>query len=185
MMATTAVSYFKRYKMEADLRDLPPPVLPPGFHWLPWGEDMPPIHADVLYDSFHQEIDAVIFPSLGSSQGCVTLMNVVSRRLNFLAGATWAVAGPAGPCGAIQGLLERGGVGAIQNVGVTPAWRGRGLGEALVLQALHGFRRAGLGRALLEVTAQNEGAQRLYRRLGFRRTKTLYKAVSEMMNDER
>jgi len=76
-------------------------------------------------------------------------------------------------------LHERGGVGAIQNVGVTPAWRGRGVGEALVLQTLHGFRRAGLGRALLEVTARNEGAQRLYRRLGFRRFKTLYKAVPD------
>ena len=64
-------------------------------------------------------------------------------------------------------------------MGVTPAWRGRGLGEALLLQALHGFRSAGLGRGLLEVTAQNEAALRLYRRLGFRRTKTLYKAVSE------
>ena len=38
-MATTAVSYFKRYKMEADLRDLPPPALPPGFHWLPWSDE--------------------------------------------------------------------------------------------------------------------------------------------------
>ena len=178
-MATTAVSYFKRYKMEAALRDLPPPALPPDFHWLAWAEDRLAAHAEVLYESFHQEIDAVVFPSLSSPEGCVTLMNVVSRRLNFLPDATWLAVGPTGPCGAIQGLHERG-VGAIQNVGVAPAWRGRGVGEALVLQALHGFRRAGLARALLEVTAQNDGAQRLYRRLGFRRTKTLYKAVPEM-----
>ena len=178
-MATTAVSYFKRYKMEADLRDLPPAALPPGFHWLAWGDEQLTAHAEVLFESFHREIDAVVFPSLGSPEGCVTLMTVVSRRMNFLAGATWLAVGPAGPCGAIQGLHERGGVGAIQNVGVSPAWRGRGVGEALVLQALHGFRRAGLARGLLEVTAQNEGAQRLYRRLGFRRIKTLYKAVPE------
>ena len=179
-MATTAVSYFKRYKMEAELHGLPPPALPPGFRWLPWGDGALEAHAEVLYSSFYQEIDAVIFPSLGHPEGCVTLMNVVSRRMNFLPGATWAVVGPDGPCGAIQGLHERG-VGAIQNVGVSPAWRGRGLGEALVLQALHGFRQAGLGRGLLEVTAQNETAQRLYRRLGFRRRKTLYKAVPETL----
>ena len=179
MMVTTAVSYFKRYKMEVDLSDLPPLALAADFHLMPWSEAVLPAHAAVLYDSFHQEIDAVIFPSLSSPSGCVTLMNVVSRRLNFLPGATWLAIGPGGPCGAIQGLQERGGVGAIQNVGVTPAWRGRGVGEALVLQTLHGFRRAGLGRALLEVTAQNEGAQRLYRRLGFRRSKTLYKAVPD------
>ena len=183
-MATTAVSYFKRYKMEVDLSDLPPPSLPPGFHWLSWSDEQLTAHAEVLYESFHEEIDAVVFPSLGNPEGCVTLMTVVSRRVNFLAEATWLAVGPAGPCGAIQGLHERG-VGAIQNVGVAPAWRGRGIGEALVLQALHGFRRAGLVRGLLEVTAQNEIAQRLYRRLGFRRTRTLYKAVPETMNDER
>jgi ribosomal protein S18 acetylase RimI-like enzyme len=32
---------------------------------------------------------------------------------------------------------------------------------------------------MLEVTAQNDGAIRLYRRLGFRRTKTIYKAVQD------
>jgi ribosomal protein S18 acetylase RimI-like enzyme len=77
----------------------------------------------------------------------------------------------------VQGLQERTGLGAIQNLGVAPAHRGRGLGTALLLQALHGFRRAGLGRAFLEVTAQNEAAVRLYQRLGFRRKKTIYKAV--------
>jgi GNAT superfamily N-acetyltransferase len=179
MMVTTAVSYFKRYKMEVDLHDLPPLVLPPDFQLLPWREEVLAAHAEVLCDSFHEEIDALIFPSLSTPAGCVTLMNVVCRRLNFLPGATWLALGPGGPCGAIQGLQERGGVGAIQNVGVSPAWRGRGVGEALVLQTLHGFRRAGLGRALLEVTARNEGAQRLYRRLGFRRSKTLYKTVPD------
>ncbi len=65
----------------------------------------------------------------------------------------------------------------IQNLGLVPAHRGRGIGTALLLQALHGFRRAGLARAMLEVTAQNEGAIRLYRRLGFRFRKTLYKVL--------
>ena len=43
--------------------------------------------------------------------------------------------------------------------------------------ALHGFRRAGVGRVFLEVTAQNDAAIRLYHGLGFRRRKTVYKAV--------
>jgi hypothetical protein len=42
---------------------------------------------------------------------------------------------------------------------------------------LRGFRQAGLRRAYLEVTAQNEGAIRLYRRLGFVKVRTVYKAV--------
>ena len=52
-----------------------------------------------------------------------------------------------------------------------------GLGTALLLQALHGFRRAGLPAAVLEVTAENTAAVRIYRRLGFRCRKTVYKAV--------
>jgi len=97
MMVTTAVSYFKRYKMEMDLRELPTLVLSSDFQLLPWSEEVLAAHAEVLYDSFHQEIDSVIFPSLSSPNGCVTLMNIVSRRLNFVPAATWLAVGPAGP----------------------------------------------------------------------------------------
>ena len=85
-------------------------------------------------------------------------------------------AGPFGACATVQGLRDKY-QGAIQNLGVTPHHRGQGIGSALVLQALHGFRREGLGRAVLEVTAQNDSAVRLYRRLGFRFRKTVYKTV--------
>jgi ribosomal protein S18 acetylase RimI-like enzyme len=74
-------------------------------------------------------------------------------------------------------VRDRTGLGAIQNLGVVPAHRGRGLGEALLLQALQGFRAQGSLQALLEVTARNDPAVRLYRRVGFRCRKTLYKAV--------
>jgi len=40
-----------------------------------------------------------------------------------------------------------------------------------------GFREKGIARVYLEVTAQNVGAVRLYQRLGFRRTRTVYKAA--------
>jgi ribosomal protein S18 acetylase RimI-like enzyme len=45
------------------------------------------------------------------------------------------------------------------------------------LAALAGFRQAGLTRVYLEVTADNEGAIRLYRRLGFITVRTVFKAV--------
>ena len=106
-------------------------------------------------------------------------MNVVSRRMNFVPAATWLAVGPAGPCGAIQGLQERGGVGAVQNVGVTPAWRGRGVGEALVLQALHGFRRAGLARASSKSRPRTRRRSASIAALAFAVSKTLYKAVPD------
>jgi hypothetical protein len=58
-----------------------------------------------------------------------------------------------------------------------PGQRGFGLGTCLIEQALAGFRRLGLRRASLEVTADNSRAVRLYQRLGFRRAKTVYKIV--------
>jgi mycothiol synthase len=179
-MATVAfVTYFKRYKMEMDLGALPSPRLPDNFSFVPWSCDLLDVHADLLFGSFHQEIDAQVFPSLGDRQGSFCLMIEMTRKRGFLPEATWLLQGPLGPCGTVQGLRERNGMGSIQNLGILPGWRGRGLGDALLLQALHGFRQAGLQRALLEVTAQNEPAVRLYRRLGFRRSKTLYKAVPE------
>ena len=173
------ISYFKRYRMESGLNHLPPPVLPAGYSWRPWSAGLLEAHAEVLYQSFNQEIDSAVFPSLGDRAGCACLLTAISRKPGFLPESTWLLESPEGPCASVQGIREQGGVGAIQNLGVAPPWRGRGLGEAVLLQALAGFRRAGLSRALLEVTAQNDSAIRLYRRLGFRRSKTLYKAVQE------
>jgi ribosomal protein S18 acetylase RimI-like enzyme len=80
-------------------------------------------------------------------------------------------------CGTVQGVRDSKHHGAIQNLGIVPGHRGKGLGTALLHQALCGFRDSGLSRAYLEVTAQNSAAIRLYQRLGFRRVKTVYKAA--------
>jgi ribosomal protein S18 acetylase RimI-like enzyme len=171
------ISYFKRFKMEAELASVAPPALPQGYFFLPWEPALLDVHAQVLYLSFLEEIDAVVFPSLGHQQGCRVLMTEICRKPGFLPEATWLLADGSGPVATVQGLRDRSGLGAIQNLGVVAAHRGRGLGAALLLQALQGFRQAGLARSLLEVTAQNDGAVRLYHRLGFRRRKTVYKAV--------
>jgi len=55
----------------------------------------------------------------------------------------------------------------INNVAILPDRRGHGLGTALVRHVLAEGRRLGAGRATLEVRASNEGARRLYERLGF------------------
>jgi ribosomal-protein-alanine N-acetyltransferase len=55
----------------------------------------------------------------------------------------------------------------INNVAVLPELRGQGLGTTLVRHVLAEGRRLGATRATLEVRASNEGARRLYERLGF------------------
>ncbi|MCU0959072.1 MAG: GNAT family N-acetyltransferase [Pirellulaceae bacterium] len=179
------ITYFRRYRLEMALtRTLfPCPPLPPYYQLLPWNPDDLDGHAEAKYQSFCGEIDAHVFPCLGEREGCRRLMEEITRRDNFVPEATWLlvhqVPGQRRPeyCGTIQGLRDRQDYGAIQNLGVTPPHRGRGLGTTLLGQALAGFRLAGLRRSCLEVTAQNTGAIRLYTRLGFRRVRTVYKAV--------
>lgn len=174
-----AITYYKRLRMEIDLDGLTdPPRLPEPYFWIPWDEGLLAVHAEVKHQSFREAIDSAVFPCLGDRNGCLRLMREIRRKAGFLPAATWLISHPDGCVGTIQGVIDRGPIGAIQNVGVMPAHRGLGLGGALVLRALAGFREAGASRAYLEVTAENRSAVRLYKSLGFHRVKTLYKAVS-------
>jgi len=180
-----SVNYFKRFRMEVDLRGqaITPIAVPVGYQLLAWDPDLLADHAEAKYLSFRHEIDADVFSCLGDSEGCFRLMSEISEREDFLPEATWLAAyvgdgcAPAEICGTIQGIRASRRLGGIQNIGTTPAHRGRGVGSALISAALAGFQQVGLSRAYLEVTCQNEPAVRLYRQLGFQRTKTLYKAV--------
>jgi ribosomal protein S18 acetylase RimI-like enzyme len=178
-----SVSYFKRYRMEFDLRNHRsiPVHVPQGYRLLAWQPELLNGHAEAKYLSFRREIDADVFECLADLDGCKRLMQEISLKDGFLPEATWLAVYIGGSeieyCGTIQGIRVTQKHGAIQNVGVTPAHRGRGIGSSLIYAALCGFQQVALPRAYLEVTAQNEGAVRLYKRLGFRRTKTLFKAV--------
>jgi len=55
----------------------------------------------------------------------------------------------------------------INNVAILPALRGRGIGTQLMRRVFDEARRLGARRATLEVRASNDGARRLYERLGF------------------
>ena len=181
------LTYFKRYRMELDLRPArPPAVLPAGFYWLPWDDSLLAVHAEVKYLSFQQEMDSAVFPSLGHPAGCRELMAAIRFRAEFAPKATWLVASSGasnepdlanGCVGTVQGILDPGRYGGIQNLGVVPEYRGRGIGRALLLKALEGFVAFGCARAYLEVTAKNDAAVRMYRDLGFRCYKTLYRGV--------
>ena len=165
--------------MEADLATLEPvPDLPGGFRWTPWDDSTLQTHALVKWRSFQGEVDTRIFPNLSHLEGCVHLMRSIRDVEGFLPGATWLIASPEECCGTVQGIAEKNEFGVIQNLGVLQEYRGRGLGQALLMKALHGFRQAGLRRAFLEVTARNSRAMRLYHRAGFMIQKTLYRELS-------
>ena len=179
------VTYFKRYRMELDLVDLewPAPLPPPGYRYLPWESSLLAAHAEAKYRSFRDEIDANVFPCFTELAGCQRLMREIVRKEGFLPQATWLAVyeGRRGRshqvCGTVQGIRDRRGMGSLQNLGITPAHRNRQVGTGLLLKALEGFVRVGLRRVHLEVTAENEGAVRLYHRIGFRTVKTVFKAA--------
>ena len=166
--------------MEIDLDgSIRGPSLSSPFRWVGWDEGLLEQHAEVKFVSFREGIDSHVFPCLGDRAGCQRLMREIRRKSGFLPSATWLILGPGGYVGTIQGVMDRGPIGAIQNVGVAPEFRGRGLGIALVRKTLEGFYTAGIRHAYLEVTAENSSAVALYRNVGFRRSKTLYKAVND------
>jgi hypothetical protein len=178
------VVYYKRFRMEIDLHRAPrrQAELPAGYCWQPWASELLERHALTKYQSFRGEIDAEVFPCLGDTAGCRYLMSEICQRSAFVPGATWLISfqsmdGGVEDCATIQGLVQPGQWGAIQNVGVVPEHRGLGLGTALVLNALAGFAAVGVPRVYLEVTACNARAVQLYRGVGFQLAKTTYKAV--------
>ena len=177
-MGAHAVAYFKRFQMERTVvGPLPRPNLQAGCKFSPWRPGLERAHAEVKHRSFVASPDSRLFPCLGTVDGCERLMRDIVGRRGFLPEATW-LAGRFGQwVGTIQGVRESTGLGTIQNLGVSPEARGLGLGRALLLQALWGFQLAGVKHVMLEVTAENTLAIRLYRRLGFRRTSAFYRGA--------
>lgn len=167
------VTQVTRLKMQVELqRAVAVPPLPEGYRWVAWDGTRSLIerHAEVKFRAFADTIDAYVFPCLGDREGCRRLMFDIAAARGFLAAATWLLTcdEPAGDCGTIQGVIRTADCGAVQNVGITPGHRRRGLGRMLLLQCLAGFQRSGIRRVTLEVTEQNEAALRLYASLGFR-----------------
>ncbi len=170
-------SHFKRYRMERPLVGLPEPnALPTGYWTVPWHDRLLQLHADVKAACFRDDLDGRLFPNLAHPLGCRDLMVSIRGRDGFCPGATWLLAGPDGYSGTVQGVVESNRIGAIQNLGVVPDHRGRGLGAALLILALNGFAQAGARSCALEVTADNRAAVELYSGFGFRRTRVFYRA---------
>ncbi len=178
------LTYFKRFQMEFDLSASLPASLPvpPGYELVPFTHDLIREHATAKYQSFRMELDANVFPCLGRRDGCLRLMREISSRAGFVPAATWLCryrdleSNCMLPVGTVQGLHGEG-CGAVQNLGIDPLHRGRGLGSILLARAASGFREVGLLKMHLEVTTDNTAAIRLYERLGFRRTQVVYKAA--------
>lgn len=101
----------------------------------------------------------------------VQLANARAGRRDFLVACAAGL--PVGVAvvrwaGVAAGADDLGGVvPEIGSLAVSATWRGRGIGTALVRAAEERVRARGHDRAALLVAAQNDGARRLYARLGY------------------
>ena len=177
------LTYFRRYRMEIDLAglDWSPPALPRGYRFVGWDDSLLDAHAEAQHLSFRDEIDANVFPCFGELAGCRRLIQEITRKEGFFPEATWLVVHDGVRtrehelCGTIQAVRDRHGMGSVQNLGITAPHRNRRVGTSLLYRSFEGFLRRGVTRVHLEVTAQNLGAVRLYRRIGFTTIKTVFK----------
>jgi ribosomal-protein-alanine N-acetyltransferase len=71
----------------------------------------------------------------------------------------------------LSGLVKK---GHIVSVAVMPEYRRKGIGKALVSQAIDGMRSYGAKQCYLEVRITNEEAISLYKKLGFEVTRTVH-----------
>ena len=175
--------FVRRVRMEAATAGVTGAAVPEEFRLVPWRPDLLDAHAAAKGDAFAGEPDALLFPALATARGCRALMADIARQPLFVPEATWLAVRRADPygespaVGTVQGIGGTRGVGAVQNVGVVPECRGLGLGRALLARALVGFAGRGYRRVYLEVTADNAAALAVYRSLGFRPVRTLFKPV--------
>lgn len=146
-----------------DARPPAPPVEPQG-EWTPYGPDAHRLFARTIEETYLKSDDC---PELCGVRPIddVIASHRVARSFNP---ATWEVLRLAGrPAGCI--LLNE--VGPTQSeiayLGVTPAFRGRGLGAALLARGLHHARRIGSAQVAVVFDVRNAAAQRLYARCGF------------------
>jgi ribosomal-protein-alanine N-acetyltransferase len=70
-----------------------------------------------------------------------------------------------------SGLIKK---GHIVSVAVTPQHRRKGIGQALIVEALDGMRSYRAKQCFLEVRITNDPAINLYKKLGFKITRTIH-----------
>lgn len=150
------------WEMTIELGDVPPPEprLPEGFRIERFSAELAPAFHGALEEAFaeHWEFQPTPFETWWERQ--------IARpdhdpSLWFLVRTGEDVAA------ATRNDPERSGGGWIGAIGVRPAWSGRGLAKALLLQSFGEFHRRGERRAGLGVDSENAtGATKLYESVG-------------------
>jgi len=160
-----------RHYMRCDLGPAPAAPAPPGARLRPLRRDDLPMAAEIVFRSHVGSLDAALNLTYSTPATCRAFVETLVVRAGcgrFDPEASRLAESPTGPVGVLIASRLARANGHVCQVSVVPEGQGRGLGGALMSNALRAFRAQGLESATLSVTVANEQAHRLYERLGFR-----------------
>lgn len=122
-------------------------------------ELFPVRYSDRFYDALFSDVPGVaLVAAAGRDGGPDAIVGVATGRM---------VESGSGLCAGRR-------VGYLATLGVTEAWRGRGLGPRLLREAIRGLKEEHGAEAIeLHVAVENEAAVRMYKREGFRAVEML------------
>ena len=146
---------FAEHVMRHPLLEIPRIRRPEGLTAQPWTDETATLFHTAYRRSF---ADRPGFPDPPRDEW----VGEVMEEPGFRSGASRVVLDEVGEPVAFVTLTDD----WLDQVGVVPAWRGRGLGAHLVVRSLRALRKAGCEQAWLAVNVDNR-AHDLYRRLGF------------------
>ncbi len=133
---------------------------------MPVPEDLPALRA--MTDSSYQD-SRFYYDGHFSQEACDRLYEIwIEKSLSGFAQVVLVMGEPGQPEGFVtcDAILPEA-VGKIGLVGVARSRRGRGVGQALVLESLHWFARQGMKSVQVATQGRNISAQRLYQKCGF------------------
>lgn len=146
------------YRMVIDLDEPPPlPVWPDGF-----GVALEPAEEHLIYETLEEAFEDHFGHQTRTFEEWIAQNGPLDRRLCYVVRTEDGAPAAAQVCDE-----DRFGTAWVSILGVLPARRRRGLGEALLRQAFHDLYARGRHRIALAVDAENTtGATRLYERVG-------------------
>lgn len=159
--------FYTEYELQRDVSALPDAPVPAGIAIAPW---TPERDADIgeAYNDAFRDRGFTGFDEAGWAGQAFSAQDGFRADLSFLAldrdpSRTGTLAGFC-----LSEHADGPDMGWIDNVGVRPKYRNRGIASALIVRAMQAMRDAGLARAGLRVNEDNTRARRLYDHLGFR-----------------
>jgi len=146
--------------------------LPSNIELLRWSTDHYQAAAELIHECYLGHVDARINDQYCSLHGSLRFLHNIVRFPGcgvFEPNASWVLRDR--HSGGIVGMLlcsrVASDVAHVTQLCITPAWRGHGLGRALINHCIHNLARAGFAAITLTVTEANEQAVKLYESHGF------------------